>query len=125
MVQLKLQQDLANTQEVALKLEAQNKEAVCAMQRMRADFKSQEEQREQLAADKVTVIRENNILKETVLQLSSELESLEARKSCDSRQNQQVHAIADWSGQIHGVFTIATTFHVHSAGSGNTNSIQA
>jgi septal ring factor EnvC (AmiA/AmiB activator) len=91
-VQLKLQQELANTQEVAMKLEAENKEAVRAMQRMRADFKNQEEAQERLAAEKLAVRRENDILKETCLHLNSELESLEARRSVVPRPNQQVHA---------------------------------
>ena len=89
-VQLQLQQDLANTQEVALKLEAENKEAVRAMQRMRADFKSQEEAREQLAAEKVVLRRENDVLKETVVTLNSELEGLEARMRRNSKPNKEV-----------------------------------
>ena len=93
-MQLTLQQDLANTQEVALKLDAENKEAMRAMLRMRADFKCQEEAREQLAAEKVVVRRENDILKETVLSLNSELASLESRQSSHSVPNPQVRCVS-------------------------------
>lgn len=89
-VQLRLQQDLANTQEVALKLEAENKEVVRAMLHMRADFKGQQAREEQLATEKVVVRRENGILKETVLRLNSEVEYLEAGQTSESRPNQQV-----------------------------------
>jgi predicted RNase H-like nuclease (RuvC/YqgF family) len=89
-LQLKLQQDLGNTQDVALKLEAQNKEAKWAMQRMRADFKSQEETREQLAAETVRLRKDNEVLKETVLRLNAELEALDARQDGERRPTQQV-----------------------------------
>jgi hypothetical protein len=77
-----------------MKLDAENKEAVREMQRMRADFKSQEELQERLAAEKSAVQAENNILKETCLHLNSELEALEAKQIevPVPKSNQQVHA---------------------------------
>ena len=89
-VQLKLQQDLANTQDVALKLEAENKEAVQQMQRMRADFRGLEEAHKKLAAEKVLARKDNDILKEAVVQLNTEREALRSRDSIDAAHKQEV-----------------------------------
>lgn len=82
-VQLKMQQELANTQEVALKLEAQNKGAMRDMQRMRADFKSQEQERERLVAQNLVVKRENKALQATVLALRERFEAMFAEEEGD------------------------------------------
>ena len=90
-MQLKLQQDLANTQDVALKLEAENKAAVQQMQRMRADFRGLEEAHEKLAAETVLVRRDNDILKEAVVRLNTEREALRSRDNMEDAHKQQVH----------------------------------
>lgn len=79
-VQLRLQQELASTQGLALKLEAQNKTAAAEVQRMRADLKSQTAEREEVLRQSVSVKRENDVLRATVDALRGRFEALFAER---------------------------------------------
>lgn len=79
-VQLRLQQELATTQALALKLEAQNKAAVDEAQRVRADLKCQQAEKEEVLRQSVKVKRDNDGLRATVEALRVRFETLFAER---------------------------------------------
>jgi septal ring factor EnvC (AmiA/AmiB activator) len=85
-VQLKLQSDLATTQEVAMKLDKQNKLTKEECSRLRSEFKCQEDDREYLIKQNLLVKRENEALRGQVEKMRGQLEVLLAERNALMQQ---------------------------------------
>ena len=75
-VQAKLQQELANAQEVALKLDQENRNAQVEGKRLRAQFQAQEDDREYLIKQNLLVKTDNKALRGQVELMRGQMEVL-------------------------------------------------